>query len=219
MNTTYFIDFDGTITTLDTTWAMMSAFVREADYPAVRAINASWEKKELSTRERANRTFQYFNADMEDMLELLGTIEIDTGFPLFLEHCARAGDRVCVLSDGFDLSIRTVFEKYGIEIPFYCNTMVYDNGFSIVCPHENTLCGHCGVCKTSLVHRMKDPLHRCIYIGDGYSDVCPAGHADVVFAKEPLYSLCRDRGVEAVPFRSFGELIESLYQGPLERRE
>lgn len=207
MNITYFIDFDGTITMEDTTAAMTRAFVPADDIPAIMGINRMWEQRQISTRECAGRIFRYFQAGLDDMISLLGTIEIDPGFPEFMDMCRRNNNRIYVLSDGFDLSIRTVFEKYGINVPYFTNTMLYDNGFLVECPHANDECGHCGVCKTSLMHRLKEPGHTAVYIGDGYSDVCPSGHADMVFAKEPLLSLCTKAGVEAVGFRTFADIL------------
>ena len=209
--TTFFIDFDGTITTLDTTTAMLRAFVAKKDRPAILKINALWEQKLLSTQECANQTFKYFKADMDDMLALLETIEIDASFKEFLERCRSAGDRIYVLSDGFDLSIQTVFHKYALDLPFYANVMVFGNGFRVKCPLANPECGQCGVCKTSLMQHLRETATRCIYIGDGYSDTCPARHADMVFAKEPLYTLCKNNGVAAVKFESFREIIAQIY--------
>ena len=211
MDTTYFIDLDGTITTEDTTAAMTRAFASKADIPAIMKINALWEQKKLSTRECAERIFQYFRADLDDMLGLLEGIEIDPGFLEFMDICDRENDRVYVLSDGFDLSIRTVFKKYALDVPFYSNTMLYNDGFGVECPHSNLQCGHCGVCKTSIMLLLKEPGHKSIYIGDGYSDICVAGHADMVFAKEPLYTLCRSEGIHALRFFSFREIVEKLY--------
>ena len=209
--TTFFIDFDGTITTLDTINAMQQAFVAEKDRPAILKIIALWKQKLLSTQECANQTFKYFSADMDDMLALLETIEIDASFTEFLERCRSAGDRVYVLSDGFDLSIQTVFHKYAIDLPFYSNVMVFGNGFKVECPLANPECGQCGVCKTSLMQHLREPATRCIYIGDGHSDTCPAKHADTVFAKEPLYTLCKDNGVDTIKFESFREIIDRIY--------
>ncbi|HHO76208.1 MAG TPA: phosphoserine phosphatase [Deltaproteobacteria bacterium] len=211
MHTAYFIDFDGTITTDDTASVMIKAFVAETDYPAIMQISSLWEKRQISTKQCANRAFQYINADMNSMIELLDTITIDEGFVQFLDICTRSGDKAYVLSDGFDLCIQTVFKKYAIDIPFYANSMVYDNGFTIVCPHANPQCGHCGVCKTSLMQSIKKASSRSIYIGDGYSDTCPVMHADMVFAKEPLYTMCTDKGIEALRFSSFEEITDRLY--------
>jgi len=211
MNTAYFIDFDGTITSQDTAAAMINAFVPEADYPAIMQISELWQRREISTMECANRAFQYFNADLNSMLSLLKTITIDDSFLQFLDICAQSGDQAYVLSDGFDLCIKTVFQKYAIDLPFYANTLVYDNGFNIKCPHSNPACGHCGVCKTSLMQRIKKTSRWSVYIGDGYSDTCPVIHADMVFAKEPLYTLCRDKGIEAIKFNSFAEIAGRLY--------
>ncbi len=211
MNTAFFIDFDGTITSKDTAATMIQAFVKEIDYPAISQIITSWEQRLISTKQCANTLFHYFNADMNTMLGMLDTITIDQSFLRFIDTCITSGDRAYVLSDGFDLCIKTVFNKYGIDLPFYANTMVYDNGFAIECPYENPECGHCGVCKTDLMHRIKEHFSWSIYIGDGYSDTCPVIHADMVFAKEPLYSLCSDRGIHAIRFNTFDDIATRLY--------
>lgn len=214
MKATYFVDFDGTITMEDTATAMTRAFVRIDDIPSVREINNLWEQKKISTRECARRVFSYFQADPDDVFCLLEGIEIDPGFMEFTDLCLREQNRIYVLSDGFDLSIRTVFRKYGINVPYFSNTMTFDNRFSIECPYANCECGHCGVCKTSLMQRLKEPGQTAIYIGDGYSDVCPAKHADMVFAKDPLYSLCRTAGVNVVGFSTFSDIITMLSEIP-----
>jgi 2-hydroxy-3-keto-5-methylthiopentenyl-1-phosphate phosphatase len=87
---------------------------------------------------------------------------------------------------------------------------VYDGGFKIECPHLNPDCGNCGTCKTRLMEELREPGGQTVYIGNGYSDTCPAGHADLVFAKGALYRYCRERGIGAQYFDSFCDIIAHL---------
>lgn len=206
MNRTFFVDFDGTVTRVDTCKAMVKAFAT----PGWEALNELWEKKQLSTEACANLTFKLFRADLEDVRRLLETVEIDEYFPAFLETCRARGDRVIVLSDGYDFNIRTVFRKYSIDLPFYANRMVYDGGFKIECPYLNPDCGTCGVCKTKLMEELREPGSQAVYIGDGYSDTCPAGKADLVFAKGILYRYCQEMGITAQYFNNFYDIITYL---------
>ena len=206
MSRTFFVDFDGTITKVDTCNAMVRAFAA----PGWEALNELWEKKQLSTEACANETFKLFRADLEDLRRLLEKVEIDDCFPAFLEICRTRGDRVIVLSDGYDFNISTIFQKFGIDLPFYANRMVYDGGFRIECPHLNPDCGHCGTCKSRLMEELRDPKGQTVYIGDGYSDTCPAGHADLVFAKGALYRYCQEKGIEAHYFDNFCDIIAHL---------
>jgi 2,3-diketo-5-methylthio-1-phosphopentane phosphatase len=206
MSRTFFVDFDGTITKVDTCNAMVEAFAA----PGWEALNELWEKKQLSTEACANETFKLFHADLDDLRRLLDRVEIDDCFPAFLETCRERGDRVIVLSDGYDFNIRTIFQKHGIDLPFYANRIVYDGGFKIECPHLNPDCGNCGTCKTRLMEELREPGGQTVYIGNGYSDTCPAGHADLVFAKGALYRYCRERGIGAQYFDSFCDIIAHL---------
>ena len=200
MSRTFFVDFDGTITKVDTCNAMAKAFAA----PGWEMLNELWEKKQLSTEACANETFKLFHADLDDLRRLLDRIEIDDCFPAFLEACRERGDRVVVLSDGYDFNIRTIFQKHGIDLPFYANRMVYDGGFKIECPHLNP------DCETRLMEELREPGGQTVYIGDGHSDTCPAGNADLVFAKGALYRYCRERGIEAQYFDSFCDIIAHL---------
>lgn len=206
MGIVLFVDFDGTITKKDTCAAMVEAFAGDG----WREINERWERKEISTEQCANMTFALFRADLKDLRRLLDTMEIDEYFKDFLGLCRERGYKVYVLSDGYDYCIEAVFDKYRIEAPYYANRMVYDGGFKIECPRTNPECGICGTCKTRLMQDLKGEGNTVIYVGDGYSDTCPATTADIVFAKKDLYRFCRDNGISARYFDDFSDIISYL---------
>ncbi|MDD4238002.1 MAG: MtnX-like HAD-IB family phosphatase [Desulfotomaculaceae bacterium] len=203
MKRTIFIDFDGTITKVDTCAAMVEAFAAEG----WQEINEKWERKELSTQDCANRTFQLIAAGIEDIAKLMGSMEIDDTFKEFLSVCREKGYKVFVLSDGYDFCIEAVFKKYDIAALYYANKMVYDQGFQIQCPHFNDSCGNCGTCKTKLMAGLKEEGSQAVYIGDGYSDTCPARHADVVFAKGDLYNYCLEQGIKTIHYDTFADIL------------
>lgn len=202
----FFVDFDGTITRVDTCVAMVEAFAE----PGWREIDELWARKEISTEECANRIFRLFKAGPEEIRELVESLEIDPFFKDFLAFCRDGGHRVFVLSDGYDYNIELIFRKHGIAVPYYANRLVYDGGFRIECPHLNPSCATCGTCKKSLMERLREPGEQVIYIGDGYSDTCPAAHADLVFAKGTLYSYCREKGIPVLHFESFKDIIGAI---------
>ena len=199
----FFIDFDGTITKKDTCAAMVEAFAGDG----WREINERWERKEISTEQCANMTFSLFQADISDLKRLMDTMEIDEFFKEFLGLCRKRDYGVYVLSDGYDFCIEAVLGKQGIELPYYANRMVYDESFKIECSGINPDCGICGTCKTRLIKELKGEGNLVVYIGDGYSDTCPVTMADVIFAKKDLYRYCRDNGISARYFDTFGDII------------
>jgi 2-hydroxy-3-keto-5-methylthiopentenyl-1-phosphate phosphatase len=202
----YFCDFDGTITTRDTCWAMVEAFAADG----WQEIDRQWQRKEISTEECANRTFRLFKADLGDLRQLLAGVQIDPHFKEFAALCRERGERIFVLSDGYDFNIKQIFRREGIDLPFFANRLLYQDGFRISCQYVNPDCGTCGTCKRSLMERLAAPGEERVYIGDGYSDTCPARYADLVFAKGTLARYCREEGIPAVSFDHFGQIIEQI---------
>ncbi|WP_347489753.1 MtnX-like HAD-IB family phosphatase [Desulfoscipio sp. XC116] len=206
MKKVFFVDFDGTITQTDTCQAMVEAFAGDG----WQQINELWEQRKISTEECANRTFQLFRATLDDLRKLLNTIKIDEGFEAFIDFCRQEGYPVYILSDGYDFCIEYILKKYGFEIPYYANHLVYEEGFRISCTYYNRECGLCGTCKRSLLERLAEPGSQVIYVGDGTSDTCPAAHSNLVFAKGRLLEYCRAEGISAVPVTSFTDVLEKL---------
>lgn len=205
MKKKFFIDFDGTITTIDTCAKMVAVFAREG----WQEINQLWEAGEISTEECANRTFALFDAKPEDINRLMKTIEIDPYFLSFIKICEKQGHQLYILSDGYAENIRLILEQHHIVLPYYANKLDYEHGFSIQSPYANNSCGNCGTCKTKLMLQLQGDA-QSVYIGDGYSDTCPAKHADVVFAKKTLYEYCVKNGIPAIQFNSFNDILNYL---------
>lgn len=204
MEKIFFIDFDGTITKIDTIVAVVNAFAADG----WKEINEMWERKEFTTEECANRVFRLLNAAPADLKRLLENIEIDDYFLDFLTFCGDRGYKAYVLSDGYDFHIETVFDKYGIDLPYYANRLISNNdGFQISCTYANPSCGKCGTCKTALIKKLNQEGRQVIYIGDGYSDTCPAEQADLIFAKDVLYEYCVKHGIAAIHFDNFRDIL------------
>ena len=49
-----------------------------------------------------------------------------------------------------------------------------------------------------------------IYIGDGRSDFCVAGRADLVFAKDKLADYCSDKNIPFIAFDDFADLLSRM---------
>jgi 2,3-diketo-5-methylthio-1-phosphopentane phosphatase len=207
MKRNFFIDFDGTVTKVDTVLAMDEAFAH-GDWLS---INEMWRRREISTETCANMKFEMYRASMDDVQRLINAVEIDDYFKYFIDLCKKRGFRVYILSDGYDFNIETLFKKYGITLPYYANHLMYEYGSLRLQPlYPNPSCGHCGTCKSLLMSALKEEKSQAIYIGDGYSDLCPATQADLVYAKGSLYRLCLEAGVVAIEFKDFSDVISGL---------
>jgi 2-hydroxy-3-keto-5-methylthiopentenyl-1-phosphate phosphatase len=203
---TFFIDFDGTITKQDTCNAVTKQFAL-GDWEA---LNEMWKERKLSTEECARQTFRMFDSDEESVKTFLyDNIELDDYFIPFLNRCRKNGHDLYVLSDGYDFNINTVFRKYGIRnIPYFSNMLIIKGrSFDIDCPHSSSLCKWCGVCKTEILQKLRSKHGTAVYIGDGYSDRCPAEKCDVIFAKDHLLDYCKKNHIPARPFTNFQDIL------------
>jgi 2-hydroxy-3-keto-5-methylthiopentenyl-1-phosphate phosphatase len=71
------------------------------------------------------------------------------------------------------------------------------------------LAEHCSHCKCVTVLAQKK-AGRVVYIGDGYTDLCPVQHADAVFATGRLAQECADRKRPFIPFQTFSDIEHEL---------
>lgn len=211
MKMTFFVDFDGTITKKDSCLAVIKAFAK-GDW---QSIDLKWQKKVLTTKECAMETFKLFDTDKQKLTQfLLDEIEIDDHFLPFINQCQKKAYDVFILSDGYDFNIKTVLDKYNINIPFYANELVISgNEFDINTVHSSRACGRCGTCKTELMKTLKPKEGLSVYVGDGYSDMCAAKNADIIFAKDALLSYCRENDISAQEFDDFSNINTWLSKG------
>lgn len=208
MKKTFLVDFDGTITLEDSCQAMVEHFCR----PGWDAINRQWEEGRLDTVQCARQTFALMETTLPDLEQMLGTIAVDPYFNRFLETALVQGHQVFVVSDGYDVNIRSILKACVLDrLTVFCNRLIYREGrFDLACPHFNEACGKCGTCKTTILKTLKHADTQIVYIGDGWSDHCPVHHADVVFAKDRLRQYCVQNGIPSQPYRSFQDVLDWL---------
>jgi 2,3-diketo-5-methylthio-1-phosphopentane phosphatase len=202
----FFVDFDGTISKEDVCAAMVKKFAA----PGWQELNQLWEAGKLSTRECAQRTLDLMHMTPIDSDAFTREQEIDPTFINFAVWAREQGHPLYILSDGYANHIGPILEKYQLQIPFYANQMHYRQGWQIETPHDNPRCGRCGVCKSKIMLDLMDPGGTNIYIGDGYSDRCPAHFANLVFAKESLAAYCAREGIAAHYYNNFQDVLRHV---------
>lgn len=204
----FFSDFDGTIADKDVCATMVKQFAASGWYE----LNCLWEAGKLSTRECAQRTLDLMAMTPAELDDFIGTQVID---PTFLDFAAWAGEKgypIYILSDGYDNYIRPILARYNLGLPFYANRMHYRRGWKIETPHDNPRCGRCGVCKSKIMLELMNPDGLNVYIGDGYSDRCPAHFAGLVFARagRSLEAYCAREGITAHRFNNFQGILRQM---------
>jgi 2,3-diketo-5-methylthio-1-phosphopentane phosphatase len=201
-----FVDFDGTISKEDVCSTMVKKFAREG----WEEINCLWEERALSTEECANRTLELMDVEPRELAKFFNAVDIDLSFKPFVNWTEHNNYPLYILSDGYDNYISEVLVRHGLKIPYYANHLEYEEGWRIRCLHLDKECKVCGVCKTSLVEELLKPGYTSVYIGDGYSDICPAEYCNIVFAKKHLARLCQEKSIPFYPYDNFIDVQRTL---------
>lgn len=199
-----YCDFDGTITKKDS----VNGFLKKYTGDKWLESEKLWIEGKISSRENAIIQVGLLNNISQTQLDdYINSIEIDDYFLDFIDFVKSKNIKLTILSDGFDLFIKKVLERYNLDIPFYANKLIFKNGeFSIEFPYYNENCDKkAGMCKCEKIQES-----NFCYIGDGTSDLCIATKADFLFASKNLHKFCKENNIKHVPFTSFCNIIESL---------
>ncbi|MBE9547072.1 MAG: MtnX-like HAD-IB family phosphatase [Proteobacteria bacterium] len=210
MKTLVISDFDGTISTRDVGYEIIERFTGEGWKEIDRAYCAG----EIGSRDAYIQITSLFRGTKEEMVRyVLNRASMDPHFNEFYLFCKEKEIDIKIVSDGLDFYIDVILKKYGLgDIEFFSNVVGFHNGraSSIEFPHHNGRCKKCGTCKSTLLEQYRQTYDRIIYVGDGYSDVCPAKDADVVFAKGILYEKCLENGRSCIHYENFRDVEDHI---------
>jgi 2,3-diketo-5-methylthio-1-phosphopentane phosphatase len=211
-----FVDFDGTITKQDVGNAF---FYRYVGRPRYDLLLEEYKTERISAQECFRRGIAAIGRIRRDeAAAFVRGQEIDETFKEFMAFCAEEGIDLCVLSDGLDFYIREVFAAHGIEgVPAYSNALEFvpsdEDGLSelrIAFPYADAECKRCACCKRNLLVTQASDEDVIVYVGEGYSDQCPAQYADVVFAKDTLQTFCQQQNISYHVYDSFRDVVGRL---------
>lgn len=204
-------DFDGTVSTKDT----VNRLVREHIFsPEWRYHVKRYLLEEIGSKgvyEAVGPIMKMRWQDLEDFV--IQHAALDPDFPGFLQWARNQGIDVKILSDGFDVTIKTLFRNHGIEnLEIFANRLEIgeDGSVKISCPHADPACGTCGTCKLSVVRALRSIYEKIILIGDGESDRHAAAEVDLVLALRDLFVYCAREGIPAIRVESFREVPNLL---------
>ena len=220
-NDLVFCDFDGTISVTDTGIAIIDALGLDEAWE----VEHEWRAGRIDSMECLRRQFAMVHLSPKDLYALLDTFPLHEDFRDFLEFVRSRGAHLVVVSDGLDFYVdyplgrigyatcegERVLERQYDCIPRFANHATVDeSGVRIEFPHRSPICSQCGNCKLTHLFRLRREFARVIYLGDGFSDMCPARYADVLFAKDHLAEAARRDGLRYHPFESFADVIQVL---------
>ncbi len=206
-----FTDFDGTISVNDIGDAMFEHFGSKEECCSVFDLYRSGV---ITARECWKRGCATVPSITEsEIISFALEHAIDHWFHDFVSYCSGAGIRVVIVSDGFDSYIKPVLKREGLEwLPRFTNMLQFNSDGSMepVFPHTDATCDRCANCKRNHVLTNSSDNHVIVYVGDGYSDRCPAGFADIVFAKNSLVNFCEANNITFHRFETFGDVLKKF---------
>lgn len=202
-----FFDFDNTITSFDVLDGVIEKFSINRDWVA---YEEAWKEGEIGSRQCLEGQLRSIRVTRQALCEYLSGIDIDPHFKRLLALLRAGGINPVILSDSFSFMIDFILKNHGIAgVKIYSNEFRFNKNRLIPSfPYTNNLCSHCAHCKTSTLSNEAFKNKKVIYAGDGLSDVCPACHADVVFAKNKCSLLKHfiDTGRECMAFTDLGDM-------------
>jgi 2-hydroxy-3-keto-5-methylthiopentenyl-1-phosphate phosphatase len=193
------LDWDGTATERDT----LALLLAELGDPRVyedceRRLLAG----EISYRRLLEAEMATIRVPVVDAARwLLDRVRVRAG----LRELAAVAD-VTVLSSGFHELIEPLLAREAIELPVVANRVEdTPDGWRVVW-RDDAPCPECGdYCK-----RRGLPPPPFVYVGDGYSDHCPAPSAERVFARDGLARYLDEQGVAYEPFDDLRDVVRAL---------
>jgi len=209
----FVVDFDGTLSVNDSVDALLNQF---AD-PEWRLIENDWLDGKITAVDCMRRQINLVRADHIRLTTFFRGIQLDASFLPFWQHVRHFAE-VAIVSDGLDHAIAVAMRGASLPaLPVFANKLHFvPQGLDLSFPH---LVGECppgnGVCKCAVSRELADQTGGpVVLIGDGKSDFCLAGKADVVFAKHSLARHCDQAGIKYHSFQSFSDVLAIVKRWP-----
>lgn len=203
-------DFDGTITQRDTLHLIVEEFGTRGLWDT---IEPRLRSGEVTLEQAMEEEFATVRATPDQVIALvLREAGIRPGLSELVGWSRAEGHRFIVFSSGFRTVIQAALDHWGLgDLEVVSHEALFSGeGCTLVWSDRGEACVECGRrCKR---HDLRGRLRgeRLVYIGDGVSDRCGAGMADVVFARAHLARDLSEAGVGFVPFEDFVEVREWL---------
>jgi len=209
--TKIFCDFDGTITRIDATDAVLDAFALSS----WREWEQCWVNGEITSQECLSQQVGLIRADRDTIVHFAQELSIDEGIIELDRRCREQHVPLTIVSDGLDLIVEAVLRRHGLlHIPVFSNHIRWNNegipvlSFSFAA--EECASG-AGTCKCAVTRELNDSGCQTIYIGDGRSDQCVSAKMQTLFAKGALRKWCQSQGVAHVPFETLTHVTKQIF--------
>jgi 2-hydroxy-3-keto-5-methylthiopentenyl-1-phosphate phosphatase len=202
-------DFDGTLTEEDISFLILDAFA-DGDW---RSILEQYKNNQISVGRFNTLAFRMVKEDKPALIRFVcEKAELRPGLKELLNYCKSRNFRFTIVSNGMTFYIQTLIKNAGINdsIEIYAAQAEFTSNGIEACyigPDGKEIQNGF---KEAYVNRFLEEGWRVISIGNGASDIPAAKLAHYTFATEPMLSLCRETGVNCIPFENLVDIIKGL---------
>jgi len=211
-----YCDFDGTITKADTTDEVLS---RLAGGEWMR-LEEDWVAGRITAAQCMRGQIALIRHDDIALDAVLDTMTIREGFGELVHWCRDNLVSFTIVSDGVDRFIHRILARHDLgHIPVFSNRLTSDGmRYGLEQPFMRLGCAAgSGVCKCEIID-VAPPADPLVFIGDGRSDFCASGRAELLFARDRLAEYAEHRGLAYLPFDTFFDVLLALKAHVAERR-
>jgi HAD superfamily phosphoserine phosphatase-like hydrolase len=114
-------DFDGTVCSVDMGNIFLECFAENWE-----EIDRSYSAGEIGSRAAYRRIAPLFRANRSQVLDfVLRRERLDPFFPEFLSFCRGHKIDLKIVSDGLDIYIEAILQKYNLDVEFYSNRLIF----------------------------------------------------------------------------------------------
>jgi 2-hydroxy-3-keto-5-methylthiopentenyl-1-phosphate phosphatase len=203
----FLIDYDGTVSKTDASNAILE---QHATDPEWLERDDRYEAGLVGSRDLLAWDTTVLPDDEALLFRTAMAQAADATFAGFVAVARRWGATVEVVSDGFGWYVPAALRRLGVgDLPVATAVTRFGTGtghpaIEFVAGHPS--CFVCGTCKRERVREHHRRGNVVVFVGDGTSDRYGAAHAEVIFAKRRLASLCQDEGWPYHAWETFAEI-------------
>ena len=204
-----FIDFDNTITCGDVLDGIIEKFAIDDRW---RALEEDWAAGRIGARACLEGQLSVLRASWPALVQHLDGIRLDPGFAALRDLLRRERVELTVVSDNFDLFVGHILQQQGLgDVAYRANHLeIAADRLLPSFPFGNPDCPDCAHCKKIHFLPPHHDARQVIFIGDGRSDICPARHADIVFAKTGLLSYLQGAKIPCLAYDDLTGVVATL---------
>jgi 2-hydroxy-3-keto-5-methylthiopentenyl-1-phosphate phosphatase len=204
-------DFDGTVTKYDFYYLVCREFPEISSH----GFWQQYEQGKITHFEALRLIFSSIRSTEEQLLKVVGKMEIDPRFAEAVSLLTKKGWSVVIASGGCDWYIRQHLKDQGVSIPVFANPgeFVPGQGLQMHLPEKGPFFSNeIGVNKLEIVRDALKKTSRVAFAGDGPPDLSPAllVPGQRRFAKSWLAQKLREMNEEFQPFDTWWNVSETL---------